>query len=88
MVDVFIRNVEDGVFRTFKARAAQEGVTLADELKHSVKMEHGTKLGAAGWLALPTIKLGKRGKNLSKRIDEIVREAAWDDYNRYKRSRR
>ena len=88
MVDVFIRNDDERIFRKLKSQAASEGITLAEELAHRVDNHHVEKKGgAAAWLAqLKPIKLGARARNLTGRIDEIASEVALDDYHRYQRS--
>ncbi|MBI5635618.1 hypothetical protein HY993_01495 [Candidatus Micrarchaeota archaeon] len=83
MVDVFIRNVDEKIYQRFKSRAAQEGLGLGEAFGQIVEKGTFEKKGAAGWLALPKLKLGKYA---SRKIDEIVGEEMLDDYNRYKRS--
>lgn len=87
MVDVFIRNVDEQAFRKLKARAAEHGHSLGHEVAELLENKAEKKGGAAAWLShLRTVKLGKKAKNITERIDEIASGVALDDYRRYQHS--
>ncbi len=89
MVDVLIRNMDEGAFRTLKLRAVGHGHTLATEVQELLKVVPEKK-GAAAWLAaIKPIKIkGKYATTASQNIDKIIDEAIIDDYNRHKRAHR
>lgn len=85
MVDVFLRNVNERVYRKFKARAAAAGVSLGEAFESAVEKSAIEKPGLAGFMR-KTYKLPKKYVNASERVDEIIGEAIMNDYPGYKRS--
>jgi plasmid stability protein len=74
-MDTTIRNIDEGVFRRLKARAAAEGKTVGEALTEAMKVYTAWALPfekKGSLLDLKPFDFGKGTEHLSDEIDEIV----------------
>jgi hypothetical protein len=73
-MNITIRGLQESVFRTFKAKAAQEGMRLGDALAMALERwaEEESKGGRVKLKDLKPFNWGKGTERTSKEVDKIA----------------
>jgi len=73
---VSFRDVDERVFREFKAVAAREGLRMGDALNSALALftaqARGRQAKRAGLLSLEPVGFGPQNRRLSKQADEVL----------------
>ena len=73
-MNITIRNLQEAIFRRFKARAAEENMKLGDALTQAMEMwlRRKDKVQKSKFTDIPTFSWGKGTEHSSSDIDKVL----------------
>ena len=71
-IQITVREVDEGVFREFKAEATKQGLTLGSAITLAMEKFHNDLRKKKKFTSLKPISWGKGTEKVSEQVDEIL----------------